>query len=93
MCDEADSVILLHRSDVSYSHCSVACKNVCNNRSDYLFFLGGGGDGTCKAKQTTLSSSFKLIFFLEDVSVFVTFYMTTKSELDISIAVVVTTFL
>jgi len=54
-------------------------------------FLEGGGHGTCKAKQTTLSSSFGLVFFHEDVSTFVTFY--TKSELDISIAVIVTTFL
>jgi hypothetical protein len=56
-------------------------------------FGGGGGRGTCKAKWTTLSLSFKLIFFLEDVSAFVPFCTSTNSELDISIAVVVTTFL
>jgi hypothetical protein len=54
-------------------------------------FLEGGVHGTCKAEETTLSSSFRLIFFHEDVGAFVTFYI--KNELDISIAVVVKIFL
>jgi len=58
------------------------------------FILGEGGHGTCKAKWTTLSLSVKLIFFLEDVRAFAPFCTSsTNSELDISIAVVVTTFL
>jgi hypothetical protein len=84
--------MLLHRCVTSCNQCSVAWKNVCNKRRDF-YFGGGGGRGTCKAKWITLSLSVKLIFFLGDVRAFAPFCTSTNSELDISIAVVVTTFL